>query len=66
MGHLPWDHKKIPPTEIDKIQEHLDNRDLGGLFDIHLKYKVSDNNYCCPDPCMLVHFTEIIRKHAGE
>lgn len=62
MAFYPFNINKIPEDVIPEIRTALDNYDLETLTFIHNKYRVSDNFFCCPDPCMIPHFTDLIIK----
>ena len=62
MAFYPFNKNKIPTEVIPEIREAVDNYDLETLTFMHNKYKVSNNHFCCPDPCMIPHFADLLDK----
>ena len=56
-----WDFNKIPPKEYPRIKELVQaQRWKTLLIDIHNRYKVSSNTYCCSLKSVERHFKEFV------
>lgn len=42
-----WDFKKLPKSEFNTVIEYLDKSDARALRELHNKYNLSANEYCC-------------------
>jgi len=62
MAFYPFDENKIPVEVIPEVRAAVESYDLETLTYIHNKYKVSNNYFCCPDPCMVIHFSDLLNK----
>ena len=61
MAFYPFNPNKVPKEIIPDIREAISKYDLETLTYIHNKYRVSNNHFCCPDPCVLIHFTDMFK-----
>lgn len=60
-GALPWRWDNIPESEYNHIIELYDNDKVDDLYDIHQKYNLSDDKYCCgTDDVMRNYFYDAI------
>ncbi len=62
MAFYPFQLSKVPVEVIPEIRAALLIYDIETLTFIHNKYKVSSNHFCCPDPCVLPHFANLIQQ----
>lgn len=53
--------ERLPESEHENVKQLLKSLDIEELTLIHNKYRVSDNSFCCPDPCVLIHFTDMFK-----
>lgn len=51
--------KRLPKSEHETVKQLVKEMNIVELTYIHNKYKVSDNHFCCPDPCVLIHFKDM-------
>ncbi len=55
MGFYSFDKNRIPQEAYPEFKKAIKDIDIEELTRLHNKYKVSDNTFCCPDPCVYIH-----------
>lgn len=60
---MDWNWEKLPVKEYNKALKALDWWDTEVLFDLHNKYKLSDNKYCCPKMALITFFQDAVNKN---
>ena len=57
---MNWYPNRLPNHEIPIVQSLIDKFDYDKLFQIMLKYRLTDAYYCCPEPSLVNHFKYIV------
>ena len=47
MARYEWNFAKLPQSEHAKVLELVAKKDILALVEIHDKYSLSTNSYCC-------------------
>lgn len=59
MAFYDFKKHRLPESEHEVVKQLIQEFNIDELTYIHNKYRVSDNTFCCPDPCILIHFKDM-------
>jgi hypothetical protein len=62
VSYYNWNFSKLPEHEYASVIEAVECGDMTLLTLIHNKYKLSNNEYCCPQSFIIKFFEDAIEK----